>query len=102
VEVDEFDIFRTSISPDEAEPPLRVDANAVLPATVADRPLQPVARWETEVLDILRHMDQFKLSQCRSLHDPINTLTYCSFQMRSVALLPNDLIMRPAYNAERQ
>ena len=28
-------------------------------------------------------------------------LTYCSCQMRSVSLLPNDLITRPVYNGRR-
>src|SRR5699024_10071188 len=31
VVVDEFDIVRTSLSPHEAKPPLRIDADAVLP-----------------------------------------------------------------------
>src|SRR5699024_5670880 len=71
---DEFDIVRTSISPDETETPLRVHADAVLPASVADQTLQPVARRDPEILDILRRMDQFQLPQSRPLHHPINAL----------------------------
>src|SRR5699024_10737247 len=36
VVVEELDIFRTSIAPHEAEPPLRVHTAAVLPAPIAD------------------------------------------------------------------
>jgi len=61
VVVDEFDIVCTFLSPDEAETPLRVDADAVLPAPIADETLQAIARRDPEVLDILRRMDQFKL-----------------------------------------
>ena len=70
--VDEFDIVRTSLSPDEAETPLRVDADAVLPASVADKTLQAVSRRNPEFLDILRRMDQLELPQGRPLHHPIN------------------------------
>jgi hypothetical protein len=72
--VDEFDIFRTSISPDDAETPSRVDPDAVVPTTIADKPLQSVAGRDPEVLDIFRRMDQFELPQGSSLHHPINTL----------------------------
>src|SRR5690625_7597662 len=65
VVVDEFDIVRTSISPDEAETPLRVHADAVLPATVAGQTLQAVAWRDSEILYTLRRMDQFELPQGR-------------------------------------
>jgi hypothetical protein len=61
VVVDEFDIFRTSISPDEADSPLRIHSDAVLRATIADQPLQAVPRWDPEVLNIPRRMDQLEL-----------------------------------------
>ena len=38
--VDELDIVLTSLSPDEAETPLFVDADAVLPASITDQTLQ--------------------------------------------------------------
>ena len=81
--VDKFDTFCTSISPDEADAPLRIDPDTVLPATIADQPLQPITRRDPEVLDILRRMDQFEFPQRRSLHDPINTF--------DVLLMPNAL-----------
>src|SRR5699024_12676267 len=79
--VDEFDIFRTSISPDEAETPLRVHTNAVLPARAADQALQSVPWRDREVLDILRRMEQFKLPSRCPLLCPVNAL--------DVLLMPN-------------
>jgi len=74
VVVDEFDIFRTFLSPDEAETPLRVHADAVLPASVSDQTLQAVAWRDPEVLDILRRVDQLELPQSRPLYNPVDTL----------------------------
>lgn len=42
--VDEFDIVRTALSPDEAETPLRVDPDSVLPTAIADE-RGPVTGW---------------------------------------------------------
>src|SRR5699024_890407 len=67
VVVDEFDIFCTSINPDEAETPLRVHADAVLATTVTDEPLQAVPRRDPEVLDVPRGVDQLELPHGRSL-----------------------------------
>ena len=72
--VDEFDIFCTSISPDEADPPPGIHPDAVLTATVADQTLQAVAWRDPEILDILRRMDQLELPQGRPLHRPVNAL----------------------------
>jgi len=74
VVVDEVDIFRTFLSPDEAETPLRVHADAVLSASVADQRLESVAWRDPEVLDILSRMDQLELPQGRPLHRPVDTL----------------------------
>jgi len=74
VVVDEFDIFCTSISPDEADPPLRVHTNAVLSTTVADEPLQSVPRRYPEILDVPGGMDQLELPQSRPLHGAVDAL----------------------------
>ena len=81
--VDEFDIFRASNSPDEAETPLRIDADTVLFTTIADEPLQPIARRNPEILHILRGMDQLELPQRRPLHVAVNAL--------DVLLMPDPL-----------
>lgn len=49
--VDELDIYRTSISPDKAESPLRVHANTVLPTPVANKPFQTVAWRNPKILN---------------------------------------------------
>lgn len=72
--VDKFDIFRASISPVKADPPLGIHPDAVLTATVSSQLLQPIPRWYPQIIDILRRMYQFKLAQRRSLHGSINTL----------------------------
>src|SRR5699024_681575 len=90
VVVDEFDNFCTSISPDEAETPLRVHADAVLSAPVTDELLQTVSWQDPEVLDILRRMNQLGLLQGRPLHRPVNAL--------DVLLMPDAL---GVFTAER-
>ncbi|KGN39632.1 hypothetical protein N803_03125 [Knoellia subterranea KCTC 19937] len=35
----------------------------MLTATVTDEPLQTVSRWDPEVLDVLRRMENFQLPQ---------------------------------------
>jgi hypothetical protein len=74
VVVDEFDIFRTSISPDEADSPLRVDPDAVLPSAVTHQLLQPISRRNPKILHVLGGVDQLELPQGRSLHCSINAL----------------------------
>jgi hypothetical protein len=62
VVVDEFDIICTSISPDEADTPLRVHTDAVLSASVADETLQLIpGRGLSRTLDVeaeLHHVPQ--------------------------------------------
>jgi hypothetical protein len=70
VVVDELDILRTSLSPDEADAPLVVHPDAVLTAAVACQPLEPVARRDAQVLDIHRRVHQLELPQGRPLDDP--------------------------------
>jgi len=74
VVVDELDIFRTSISPDEAETPLRIHTDAVLSAAVADQTLQAVPWRDPEIVDILRRVDQLKLPQRHPLNRPVDAL----------------------------
>src|SRR5690606_32927439 len=72
VVVDEFDIIRTSLSPDEAETPLRVHTDAVLTASITRQLLKTVARRNPEILDFLRRMDQLKLPKSCALHDSVD------------------------------
>src|SRR5690606_17071055 len=83
VVVDEFDIVRSSLSPDETDAPLCVDSDAVLAPTIADALLQAIARRDPQILDVIRCVDQLKLPQNRSLHRPVDAL--------DVLLLPDAL-----------
>jgi hypothetical protein len=83
VVVDEFDIFRSSFFPNEANAPLDVHPDTVLSTTVASQSLQAIPRWNSQVFHVFRRMDQLKLSQRRPLHGPINAL--------DVLLLPDAL-----------
>jgi len=37
---------------------LRIDPDAVLPATIADELFQPVPGWDPKILNVLRCVDQ--------------------------------------------
>lgn len=89
---EEFDVVRTSLSPNEEETPLRIDADAVLPASIADQTLQAVARWDPEFLDALRRVEQLELPQSRSLHRPVDEL--------DVLLMPDALSVLAAERSD--
>jgi hypothetical protein len=72
--VDEFDIFCTSISPHEAEPPLRVHADAVLTTTVAHQSLEPIPRRDPQIFELLRGVDEFEFPQDCPLHRSFDAL----------------------------
>jgi hypothetical protein len=63
VVVDEFDIISTSVLPREADSPLVVDPDAVLPPSVALERLEAVARRNPQVLEDLRRMQLLELAQ---------------------------------------
>lgn len=46
-----------AVTPDEADAPLIVDANAVLPASVATKGLQPVAGRDSQVIETASSVD---------------------------------------------
>ena len=93
VVVDEFDIFRTSISPDKTDTPLCVHADAVLASAVSRQPLQPIAWRNSEILYDVGGVNELELPQGRPLNRSIDSLRSC--QMRSVSLLTKDLITTP-------
>jgi len=51
VVVHDLDILRVTVDPAEADPPLVVDPDAVLPCSVAAEPLEPVPRGHPQVLE---------------------------------------------------
>lgn len=46
--VDDLHVMSVAVSPGEAEAPLGVDANAVLPSTVTAKRLQVISGWDPE------------------------------------------------------
>src|SRR6185312_567646 len=69
VVVNDLDVFRASVGPGEADPPLVVDPDAVLAPSVALQCLQPVAWWDAKVVETHRRIQDRELPQGRS-EDP--------------------------------
>ena len=58
--VNDFDVFCESIQPMKADPPLIIDANAVLTGTTAFERLKVIAGWNPQ---ILKTMSDFELPE---------------------------------------
>ena len=56
------DVLRSGIGPDETDPPLVVDADAVLSRSIACQSLQPVPRWYAESIEIGRRVQVMEFS----------------------------------------
>ena len=65
--VDDLDVVRVAVLPPEADAPLIVDANAVLPGAIPFQLLQAVAGRDAEVLKLLRGVDEAELPEQRPL-----------------------------------
>lgn len=51
VVVNDLHLLRSGVGPHEADPPLVVDPDAVLTRSIAFEGLEPVPRWDAEVLE---------------------------------------------------
>lgn len=72
VVVDDFDIFCTSVLPNETDPPLVIDADTVLALSVTLELFQAIARWDAEIFDRNRCVEQLQFSKGSSLHPGIH------------------------------
>jgi uncharacterized protein YcnI len=54
--INNFNLLGMAIDPNKANAPLVVDADAVLPSTVAAQSFQPVAGWYTQKVKTRRGM----------------------------------------------
>lgn len=75
----EFDVVRSIGTPDEADPPLVVDTNAVLSGPVASEPLQSMARRASQVFQGVGCIQHEKLPVRLTLNlgsQPGNPLTF--------------------------
>jgi hypothetical protein len=67
VVVGDLGVFRSRGAPTEADAPLLVHPDAVVPATVSAELLQSVARWDPRVVEGLRRVQYQQLAQRRAL-----------------------------------
>src|SRR3954463_1758221 len=67
VVIDDFDIFGSSLDPVKTDPPLIVDAEWMLALAVPLQRLEPVARWDFQVVQPTCGVEEAKFAQRRSL-----------------------------------
>ena len=61
--IDNRDVVRVALTPRETDPPLVVDANAVLPGPIAAELLQAVAWWDAKVIENFGCVDRDELAE---------------------------------------
>ena len=61
--VNDLNPFWTSIAPREADTPLIIDSNTVLPCSITAKKLESIARRDPEVLQTTRSIDLTQLAQ---------------------------------------
>ena len=61
--VNDLNPFWTSIAPREADTPLIIDSDTVLPCTITAQTLEPVARRNPKILETTRSVDLTQLAQ---------------------------------------
>ena len=66
--IHDLDLVGVPITPDETNPPLVIDANAVLSGPVSRQRFQPVAGWHTQILQRPRTVQVFELAPRRVLN----------------------------------
>ena len=67
VVIDDFDFVRMSISPNEANPPLVVDADRMLTFPACFKSLQSISRWYPKVGYFPGIVEKTQLTQCSGL-----------------------------------
>lgn len=76
--VNEFDTVRVTLCPPEADPPLIVDADTVLPGSIPAELLEAVSGRRAQVIEGLGRIENDQLSQHHALQRtrvPPNSLT---------------------------
>jgi hypothetical protein len=81
--VDDLDIMGVAVTPSEANAPLVVDSDAVLPFAIPGEPLQPITGWRPQVFEIASIVNLHQLTISR-LDDVVGNALYkpalpCSF-----------------------
>jgi hypothetical protein len=68
VVVDDLDLEGVTAAPDEADPPLAIDSDAVLPRPIPFQLLEPIGRRDPQVFDPLGSVEHSQLPET----DPLN------------------------------
>jgi hypothetical protein len=79
VVVYDLDVVCIPFTPSEANPPLIVDADAVLPTPITRQLLESVSRWASQVIQNLRRIQDQQLAKRHALQlqgPPPHTLTF--------------------------
>ncbi len=53
---------------------MRIHTDAVLPTPVTNETLQPIPGRDSQIIEILRRVDQLQLPHDRPLHGPVDAL----------------------------
>jgi len=83
VVVHDLDIPGSLLAPFEANAPLIIDANAMLPTPTAVQGLEPVARWNAQILKPFRCVKGEKLGSCST---QLNTVPAKGLAMLSLLI----------------
>jgi hypothetical protein len=77
VGIHDLDIFRTHRSPSKADPPLIIDADAVLANSVALERFQTVSRWNPQIFEAACDLElsQFAAGYRSDVDEPADALT---------------------------
>ena len=68
--VDDGDIECISVSPTKADAPLVVDPNAVVAGAIATELLQPIARWDPQIVELRAGIELDELASRHPLQLP--------------------------------
>ena len=61
--VHDLDFMGVALLPSEADAPLIIDPNAVLPGALASKLLESVPGWDTQIIERLSRIDDDELAQ---------------------------------------
>jgi ABC-type uncharacterized transport system permease subunit len=62
-----FDVLDTAVGPNETDAVFVIDANGVLAFAVALERFQPVAGWNSEIVEFLCYVELLEFAQCHLL-----------------------------------
>jgi hypothetical protein len=87
VVIDDFDMRRSSLFPDEAYPPLVIDADRVLPLPISSHRFKPIARGHTQIAVYAGLIQKDEASSARR-SEGLAAISGCAARTRSI--LPGD------------